>query len=122
MAKYLLSYDEEDVKAGRLDVDSEGVLRSAGGGVSSWNDLTDKPFEDKSVRTTVLDETYFEHGSSKLNITMINGKKYIFTVDGIEYYLEGDDGGDWGNKHISNSAMEDTGFPIHFYHGFFEVC
>ena len=31
MSKYLLSYDEEDVKAGKLQVDSEGVLKSAGG-------------------------------------------------------------------------------------------
>ena len=30
MAKYLLSYDEADVKKGNLDVSPDGVLRSAG--------------------------------------------------------------------------------------------
>ena len=30
MAKYLLSYDEQDVKKGNLDVSPDGVLRSAG--------------------------------------------------------------------------------------------
>ena len=30
MAKYLLSYDEQDVKNGKLDVSPDGVLRSAG--------------------------------------------------------------------------------------------
>lgn len=30
MAKYLLSYDEQDVKNGNLDVSPDGVLRSAG--------------------------------------------------------------------------------------------
>lgn len=32
MSKYLLSYDEADVEAGLLNVDSEGVLKGAGGG------------------------------------------------------------------------------------------
>ena len=34
MAKYLLSYDEQDVKSGKLDVSSDGVLKSAGKGGS----------------------------------------------------------------------------------------
>lgn len=32
MAKYLLSYDEADVKKGNLDVSPDGVLKSAGNG------------------------------------------------------------------------------------------
>ena len=32
MAKYLLSYDEQDVKNGNLDVSPDGVLKSAGKG------------------------------------------------------------------------------------------
>ena len=32
MAKYLLSYDEQDVKNGNLDVSPDGVLKSAGNG------------------------------------------------------------------------------------------
>lgn len=32
MAKYLLSYDERDVKEGKLDVSPDGVLKSAGNG------------------------------------------------------------------------------------------
>ncbi len=34
MAKYLLSYDEQDVKNGKLDVSPDGVLKSAGKGGS----------------------------------------------------------------------------------------
>ena len=34
MAKYLLSYDEQDVKNGNLDVSPDGVLKSAGTGAS----------------------------------------------------------------------------------------
>lgn len=32
MAKYLLSYDEQDVKNGKLDVSPDGILKSAGNG------------------------------------------------------------------------------------------
>ncbi len=50
MAKYLLSYDEQDVKNGNLDVSPDGVLKSAGKGpamvtvlhitVTSYDDVT----------------------------------------------------------------------------------
>jgi hypothetical protein len=62
MAKYLLSYDEQDVKNGNLDVSPDGVLRSAGKSAterpviylfynSTTNKFDSKAFADRECTT-----------------------------------------------------------------------
>lgn len=48
--------DEQKAQA-RVNI---GVAAVAGGGVSSWNDLTDKPFYEESGTEVVLEETIYE--------------------------------------------------------------
>ena len=75
---------------------------SGGGGVSSWNDLTDKPFYYNSETSQIFDNSSMPSSSSTMNgipfighqqvITedvynklAVEGKKCIITVDGNEF-------------------------------------
>lgn len=56
-----------------------------GGGVSSWNDLTDKPFGEKTEElVTILEETEVteENAQSLPLIDLVAGEKYIVTWNG----------------------------------------
>jgi hypothetical protein len=61
-----------------------------GGGVSSWNDLTDKPFGEK-IFVEILPETAFQIDSANGNTTietsatLQEGKEYTVIFDNVEY-------------------------------------
>ena len=60
MAKYLLSYDEQDVKNGNLDVSPDGVLKSAGNGpaVVTVLHITVTSYDpDTDTATIIADKT-----------------------------------------------------------------
>lgn len=71
------------------------------GGVSSWNDLTDKPFGQVPVQATLIDGTYKYLYSSEndawaqeslipitSDVHLEEGKTYKVSFDGVEYELE----------------------------------
>lgn len=58
----------------------------SGGGVTSWNDLEDRPFYEELVDAVLLDETEFEtEGASAANYPMTAGTTYTVTFNGVEY-------------------------------------
>ena len=62
---------------------------SSGGGVSSWNDLTDKPFGEEI--TEILPETTVEidpdmgMGIIPVDFTVVGGKDYTVKFNGVDY-------------------------------------
>lgn len=60
-----------------------------GGGVSSWNDLTDKPFYSETVEvlpeTTVEIDPEMSAGFIPGEFTFVGGKKYTVKYNGVEY-------------------------------------
>ena len=73
-------------------LDGEGGQGGGGGGVTSWNDLTDRPFyEEEGLIVTILEEceiTIPEHSIfAELPIThsFEDGETYIVTFQGVEY-------------------------------------
>lgn len=78
------------------DADGNVVVEGGGGGVTSWNDLTDKPFyEEVSLETVVPEETYSGftylsalglYGKSQMNwFSLQEGEKYIVRWHGEEW-------------------------------------
>lgn len=74
-----------------------GTGSSGGGGVSSWNDLTDKPFGDKEVVIAAEKTFSTTAGTNKftdLNASMVNdGQEIIVRFDGSRYECKVKD---WG--------------------------
>ena len=78
------------------DADGNVVVEGGGGGVISWNDLTDKPFyEEVSLETIVPEETYSGfvflsglnlYGKAGMNwFSLQEGEKYIVRWHGEEW-------------------------------------
>lgn len=75
-------------------------FKGGSSGVSSWNDLTDKPFGEEKSLATLIDGSYeakyyasnsfWEGGCipSISDVHLTNGETYIVTFDGIEYVCE----------------------------------
>ena len=95
---------------------------------TSWNDLTDKPFDDISEdRLLVSHELEFEFNSYAGNYVSTtsyqsdgalieNGKTYVVKWDGETYkFTHGSDYPDIGNKHLGNSSADDTGEPWAYF-------
>lgn len=80
-----------------IKVKAENVVGGTpGGGVSSWNDLTDKPFGSEVKETVWLKETTYEFNSDNENayvfpegITVTPGATYTVIFNGMEYVLTG---------------------------------
>ena len=78
------------------DADGNVVVEGGGGGVTSWNDLTDKPFyEEVSLETVVPEETYSGftylsalglYGKAGMNwFSLQEGAKYIVRWEGQDW-------------------------------------
>jgi hypothetical protein len=76
--------------------DENGNVDVPGGGVSSWNDLTDKPFYEESSTETLLVETEYPvqvnpalgcyaHTLAGMPFTFVDGKAYKIHWDNEEY-------------------------------------
>jgi hypothetical protein len=97
-----------------------GGSGGSGGGVSSWNDLTDKPFGEMEMY--LIPETDFTFTNEQLgflgyaemtSVNMTVGELYRVTWDGVEYAREAKEAN--GMVYVGNaSAMgaEDTGEPF----------
>lgn len=97
-----------------------------GAGVTSWNDLTDKPFGEEVMQLPLIPEETFvqnQRGGVSLSATkpemMTSGETYTVVFDGIEYpcvcsIYNGMGGAVYqlGNKSILASGYEDTGEPF----------
>ena len=88
MAKYLLSYDEQDVKNGKLDVSPDGVLKSAGKGGS------DDPVLPQKVMLVELRENseYYWCGQKASELTPEEAlalclKKIPFVMGGEDWFV-----------------------------------
>lgn len=92
------------------------------GGVSSWNDLTDKPFEEMVERTTIwenkeisfrlsqkVDGSFYGLAgfSDTMGYALETGAKYIVVYDGAEYECIA---GDWG--HLGDFDLANFPFSI----------
>ena len=81
-------------------------------GVTSWNDLMDKPFGEVETTEVVLDETVLSQfsftmdiyanldGTAKLLIPMVANETYVLKIDGKEYVC------------TSGGYGEDVGHPV----------
>lgn len=76
--------------------DAAGNVEVQGGGVTSWNDLTDKPFYEETSVVEVLPETTYvsdpdvnsgEMGGASVGLEV--GKTYIVNWNGVEYTCVG---------------------------------
>ena len=108
--------------------DSSGNVEIETGGVTSWNDLTDRPFGDINEDTLLVShELEFEFNSYAGNYVSTtsyqsdgalieNGKTYVVKWDGETYkFTHGSDYPDIGNKHLGNSSADDTGEPWAYF-------
>lgn len=81
MRKFLC-YDTEAAARGEINVDSRGMLTPpSSGGVSSWNDLKDKPFYNEKTLIAMLHKEDF----SFMKIGVAEGYGHVATpkIDGI---------------------------------------
>lgn len=118
-------YDLPSVGAG----DEGKILQAAAGsfilvepdwGVSSWNDLADKPFYEEAGTQTLLPEqevSGFSSGQVALACSgeLVVGENYTVAWDGTEYRCTAFDVPDIGGVAIGNGAMaglSDTGEPF----------
>ena len=103
---------------------------SGSGGVSSWNDLTDKPFgeENEVIFEGVLQDTLLDSDGDGANdvwenmlkcadesdAELLTGKTYKYTWDGVEYtsecFLFGGSAPAIGNK-LAGGGSDDNGQP-----------
>ena len=73
-----------------VEPDENGNVEVTGGGVSSWNDLTDKPFGDM---VEVFPETEFQYAefmgmgifASPNPFTLVAGYDYVIRYNGVDY-------------------------------------
>lgn len=84
----------EDVASETVAEAIEFISDNYTGGVSSWNDLTDKPFgvegtTENEILSTFETNYSFDNGiylhGAPLNIALENGKSYIVKYDSMEY-------------------------------------
>lgn len=98
MSKRFVTYRTEDAKAGLVNVDENGVMKTGGAGVTSWNNLTDKPFGETIEPTTIQHSDsmigglipgamsgYGDSAGYLIPRAIIAGETYRVTVDGVEY-------------------------------------
>ena len=84
MAEYKLSFTASEIDEKLKKVDS---ITS---GISSWNELTDKPFYDEQNRVEILAETTLEFESepfieiSPSPFVLVEGEKYFVVWNGVE--------------------------------------
>lgn len=93
----------------------DGLL--GGSSVTSWNDLTDKPFGESIERIIKLEETTLASGGWLNNGNCSAGVTNIVVVDGVEYECIPETSAEWGNAHIKDTSKEDTGEPFYFNSG-----
>lgn len=124
---YLQAFTESGIGGG------SGGGGTGGGGVSSWNDLTDKPFcEEVTISDVIVDfkgvETVFDEGwycNVAKDIPELQplvkpnaGLKYTVEINGEIYecmcYADGSYGWIFGNTSITGRG-DDTGEPFFFY-------
>lgn len=69
----------------------EYLPEGSGGGVSSWNDLTDKPFySEVSVEEVLAEQEYTQAYSGEgiylgYELPLVGGAEYVVTYNGMEY-------------------------------------
>lgn len=97
----------------------EGTAAPYGGGVSSWNDLTDKPFDTEIVvilpETTLTNES--EDTATALAAYPIEvGKEYTVKYNGVEYVVSNGVEVEgivcFGNLSAFDESFSDTGEPF----------
>lgn len=104
---------------GNVEIISGGTGGGSGGGVSSWNDLTDKPFGNDTVilpETTVEIDPEAGMGIIPAEFTLEVGKEYVIMYNGVEYCVSNGiviDGGDFEDGIIiGNVGALEEGFWI----------
>lgn len=103
--------------------DSSGNVEIETGGVTSWNDLTDRPFGDINEDTLLVShELEFKQNADGNYVSLQNypsdanlfqqGKTYLVKWDGQEYkFTMAILNPDIGNLYIFSTVNEDTGEP-----------
>jgi hypothetical protein len=95
----------------------------SGSGVSSWNDLTDKPFGEEGTAEIILPERtfnftsagydsmegYYYYYSYDLYINFVVGTEYVVTFDGVEYHCVADRTGGLGGKDLEMPVIISQG-------------
>ena len=81
-----------DAEEGALWLDLDEQAAVSGGGVSSWNDLMDKPFnsEVREILPETMMEIFYDDVDTGINIIPVEftvevGKEYIITYNGVKY-------------------------------------
>lgn len=95
---------------------------TSGGGVSSWNDLTDKPFYEEvgeieilPEQTLVLEEVDGAMGTNLTSLGFVDGQEYTVNYNGVEYVRNAFLFADMGGILLGNASafgFEDTGEPF----------
>ena len=67
------------------DENGNVTIEISGGGVSSWNDLTDKPFYEEYGRITLVEGVFKNWDVYERIVSLDIGTKYIIEYDGVEY-------------------------------------
>jgi hypothetical protein len=75
----------QTLKAEHLNHMEEGIANA--GGVTSWNDLEDKPFGESSGEVVLFDGTAVDGDTLKIKSLLELGKEYIVVFDGVTYNL-----------------------------------
>lgn len=84
-------------------------------GVTSWNDLPDKPFEPVDV--VHLEETSVvtsENNVIKATVPIVMGETYTVVVDGVRYTCVGNDHSGMGSVDLGFTDSEPSGIPVRF--------
>lgn len=123
----------EPAESANVLIEENGVIKKApktavggaGGGVTSWNDLTDKPFGEVVTEELCLSETEFQFEGSNIseNDGYLGGElqtsdSVVVMFDGVRYELEVDEAGGIGNYGLKNPDHNYSDVPFYIEYRF----
>lgn len=117
-----------------------GGSTPGGGGVTSWNDLTDKPFYEATemVRSDIVEEGSYDasyeegtgpymllgvsasHNYGEAVTVVFDEKKYPLNYNGKKMYSDFEGAAYFGNASMMDSNLPDTGEPFVFTRTIFD--
>lgn len=91
-------------------VDTPAPSGGSGGGVSSWNDLTDKPFYEESREVEILPEQSIPVPAMQVSpapFVLVEGETYRVVLNGVEHRLVCENSG--GYLALNNLVQDENG-------------